>query len=122
MARHRNYVRGRYDALLYSLSGLKSALRHEDSFRLEFLLVLVLTPLSIWLARSPLEWAALFAPLLLVLLVELLNSAIETTLDRIGTEQNELTRRAKDMGSAAVFLSLMMAGVIWGSVIYSRFF
>jgi len=108
------------DATGYSLKGLKAALRNEAAFRQELLLVAVLGAGSFWLARSPVEWLVLVCPLLVLLIVELLNSAIENTVDRIGDEMHELAGRAKDMGSAAVMLSLLLLGVCWGAIIWSH--
>lgn len=122
MSGFNQYFQGRYNALRYSLKGLKSTYKHEIAFRTEIILLLALTPVSVWLASNPLEWALLFGSMLFSLVVELLNSAIEATVDRIGTEHHSLSGRAKDAASAAVFLSLFIVAVIWGSVIYSRFF
>ena len=100
-------------ALGYSLDGLKAAWRHQAAFRLEALLFIVLAPIGVVLGRTGVERALLVGTLLLVLLVELLNSAIETIVDRIGPERHSLSKRAKDIGSAAVFISLVIAGVTW---------
>ena len=81
-----------------------------------------MAPMALWLGRSPLEKALLIGVCLLVLVVELLNSAIEAAVDRVGQEHHELSGRAKDLGSAAVFVSLVIAGMVWGTVIYDRFF
>lgn len=109
------------NALLYSMSGLKAALRHEEAFRLETAAFVVLAPLAIWLGEGGVEKALLLGSLVLVLTVELLNSAIETVVDRIGIEHHTLSGRAKDIGSAAVFLSLVNAAVVWGFLLYDRF-
>ena len=100
-------------ATRFSAQGFASAWRHEAAFRQELVLVVVMTPLAFWLGQSIVETALLIAVLLLVLIVELFNSAIEAAIDRHGEEHHELSGRAKDMGSAAVFLSLVNAGVIW---------
>jgi diacylglycerol kinase (ATP) len=100
-------------ATQYSLSGLAAAARHEDAFRMELIMVGLLTPLALWLGHSGMERALLIGCLLLVLIVELVNSAIEATVDRISFENHRLAKRAKDIGSAAVMLSLVNAGVVW---------
>lgn len=84
-------------------------------------MLIVLIPAAVWLGRSIIEQAMLIAVCLLVLIVELLNSAIETAIDRIGPEQHELSGRAKDMGSAAVFVVLMIVIVVWSAVAWDRF-
>ena len=106
-------------AIQYSLSGLAAAARHEDAFRMELIMVGLLTPLALWLGHSGVERALLIGCLLLVLVVELINSAIEATVDRISFENHRLAKRAKDIGSAAVMLSLVNAGVVWLLIILS---
>ena len=101
------------NAIGYSLSGLAAAARHEDAFRVELILFALLAPLALWLGESGVERALMVGSLLLVLIVELLNSAIEATVDRISFENHRLAKRAKDIGSAAVMLSLVNAGLIW---------
>lgn len=96
-----------------SLNGLHAAIRHEDAFRQELILAAVLVPLGIWLGGNGLERALLVAVVLLVLIVELLNSAVEATVDRISLENHLLAKRAKDIGSAAVMVALAMAGIVW---------
>jgi diacylglycerol kinase (ATP) len=103
----------------YSLAGLAAAARHEDAFRQELILVLILAPVALWLGDTGVERALLIASLLLVLIVELLNSAIEATVDRISFESHRLAKRAKDIGSAAVMLALANAGVVWLLIILS---
>lgn len=97
----------------YSWNGLRGAFRHEEAFRQEVLLALVLIPLAFWLTESGLERALLVGSVFLILIVELLNSGIEAAIDRIGQERHALSALAKDMGSAAVLLSFVHAGVIW---------
>ncbi|OOG24052.1 diacylglycerol kinase [Thioalkalivibrio denitrificans] len=97
----------------YSWNGLRSAFRHEEAFRQELLLCLVLVPAAFWLTHSGLERALLISSLFLVLIVEMLNSGIEAAIDRFGGEQHKLSARAKDMGSAAVLLALGHATVVW---------
>jgi diacylglycerol kinase (ATP) len=101
------------DATRCSWRGIVAAWRHEDAFRMDVLLALVLVPIALLLPRTGLEKALLVGSVLLVLLVELLNSAIEATVDRISTEHHVLSGRAKDMGSAAVAASLLMLFSTW---------
>ena len=105
-------------ATRYSYAGLKEAVLHQAAFRQELILGLALIPLAIALSDSGVELAMLLGSLLLVLIVELLNSAIEIVVDRIGTEPNELSRRAKDLGSAAVFITLLNVPLVWGLVLF----
>jgi diacylglycerol kinase (ATP) len=100
-------------ALRYSLAGLGAAFRHEAAFRQEVLLALILLPTALLLPVSAPAKALLVGSVLLVLIVELINSAIESTVDRISLESHPLAKRAKDLGSAAVFLSLINAAIIW---------
>ena len=106
-----------WNALFYSLEGFKAAWRHEDAFRQETLLAVVLVPCAFFLADAALERAVMIASLLLVLIVELVNSAIEATVDRISLENHLLAKRAKDIGSAAVLIALINVLVVWGLVL-----
>lgn len=106
-----------WKAFTYSLNGFYTALRYEQAFRHESLLFIISVPLAYHFAESPLELAILVASVLLILIVELLNSAVEAAIDRIGFEHHEFSRRAKDMGSAAVFCSLVLAAIVWLGVI-----
>lgn len=101
------------DATRYSMQGLKAAFVNEAAFRQELLLCVVLIPLGLWLGADGVERALLIGSLLLVLMVELLNSAVEAVVDRVDTDWSPLAGRAKDIGSAAVFISLLNAGTIW---------
>lgn len=105
----------------YSLKGLRAAFRNEAAFRQELGVCGVLLPLAWWIGQGPVEWILLVGSCLLVLIVELLNSAIENVVDRIGTELHELSGRAKDIGSAAVMLSLFTAGLTWGLLAWEKF-
>ncbi|MDH5181750.1 MAG: diacylglycerol kinase [Gammaproteobacteria bacterium] len=105
----------------YSWQGLVAAVKHESAFRQELILGILLTPAAIWLGRSAVEYALLIGALFLVLIVELLNSAIEAVVDRAGDEYHELAGRAKDMGSAAVMLGLFNVALIWGLIAWDRF-
>ncbi len=106
-----------WNALHYSLAGLRAALRCEDAFRQEALLAVVLIPLSFFLPASGTGRALMIASVLLVLIVELLNSAIEATVDRVSLDRHHLSKRAKDIGSAAVLLALINVFVVWSCVI-----
>ena len=108
-------------ATRYSMQGFAQAWRHEAAFRQELLLVVVLVPIGAWLGQSPLEYVLLFGSCLVVLIVELLNSAIEAAIDRHGGELHELSGRAKDLGSAAVFVSLALLALVWGLLAWNRF-
>lgn len=108
-----------WHALGYSLDGLRAGW-HETAFRQEALAASVLIPLSLWLGRSWVETALLAGAVIFVLVVELLNTGIETAIDRIGPEWHDLSKRAKDMGSAAVLLSLLLCLGIWAGAVYQR--
>ncbi|MBD3670198.1 MAG: diacylglycerol kinase [Gammaproteobacteria bacterium] len=108
-------------ATLYSYRGLRAALKYEEAFRLEFIAVLLMLPLAVWLGQTAVEHILLIGSLFMVLMVELINSAIEAVVDRIGTEHHQLSGRAKDFGSAAVSLSLLIALIIWAFIAYARF-
>lgn len=101
------------NTLGYSLKGLRETFREEEAFRIELLLALVLVPLGIYLGETRVEKVLLVASVWLVLIVEILNSAIETVVDRIGSERHVFSGRAKDQGSAAVLLSLLLACLVW---------
>ncbi len=109
-------------ATKFSAQGLTQAWQHEAAFRQEVVLVLLLTPVAAWLGQTALERAVLIGCCLMVLIVELINSAIEAAIDRHGDEHHELSGRAKDMGSAAVFVSLVLVAVVWGLIAAERFF
>ena len=106
-------VRRLWNALGYSLQGMASAFRHEDAFRQECLLAAFLIPAALLIPVGGTERALMIASVLLVLIVELLNSAVEAAVDRISLENNLLAKRAKDIGSAAVFVSLINVAVVW---------
>ena len=106
-------IRRIINATGYSLKGLKAAIKHEAAFRQELLLVIILLPLAFYLGNDGVEHALMIGSLFLVLIVELLNSAIESVVDRVGEEHHELSGRAKDIGSAAVFLSLLNVIAVW---------
>ena len=102
----------------YSVKGLRATFVHEAAFRQELLLSVILIPLVFWLDVQLSERLLMVSSLILVLIVELLNSAIEAVVDRIGSEWHELSGRAKDIGSAAVFLSLLITSYIWLSILW----
>jgi diacylglycerol kinase (ATP) len=108
-------------ATRFSAQGIASAWKNEAAFRQELLLTVVLLPIAIWLGQTALEQAVLIGCLFVVLIVELINSAIEAAIDRHGDELHELSGRAKDMGSAAVFVSLLLVAVVWGLIAAERF-
>jgi diacylglycerol kinase (ATP) len=105
----------------YSLKGLRAAYRKESAFRQELILTAVLIPLGLWLGRTAVERALLIGSVLLVLVVELLNSAVEATVDRGGKDWDKLAGRAKDMGSAAVLIALLLVATTWGLILWDRF-
>jgi diacylglycerol kinase (ATP) len=111
---------GMWKAFKWSMQGLTAAFRREASFRLEVYLFVVLGPLGLWLGQTSLERAVLVGSLLLVLSAELLNSAIESAVDRMGPEHNEFAGRAKDMGSAAVFVLMMNVLLCWALLLLPR--
>jgi diacylglycerol kinase (ATP) len=102
----------------YSIKGLKSAFKHEAAFRQEILLAVILIPIAFILNVTQIERILLISPILLVLMFEIVNSAIEAVVDRIGSEFNELAGRAKDMGSAAVLVSLVLTAYIWIEILF----
>ena len=108
-------------ATKWSLQGLRAAWLHESSFRLEVYLMVVLAPLGLWLGQTGVERVLLVGSGLLVLSVELLNSAVEAVIERYGAEHHELAGRAKDMGSAAVFVLMMNVLLAWGLILGPRY-
>jgi len=106
-----------WNAFFYSIDGFKAALRHEDAFRQEALLAAIMLPLAFLMGKTGVEKALLSGSVLLVLMVELLNSGIEAVVDKASPEANELAKRAKDMGSAAVMLTLLNALIVWLSIL-----
>ncbi|HBX38811.1 MAG TPA: diacylglycerol kinase [Pseudohongiella sp.] len=111
-------VRRLIHATRFSLQGLKALWRSEEAFRMEVILVALLAPVIILVNVTPAERALLVASLLIVLITEMLNSAVEVAIDRIGPEYHELSGRAKDIGSAAVLFSLIGAAIIWGIILW----
>jgi diacylglycerol kinase (ATP) len=111
-------LRRLWNAFHYSLAGLKAAYRNEDAFRQEILLAAALIPLALFLPAGAVGKALMIASVLLVLIVELLNSAVEATIDRISLEDHPLAKRAKDIGSAAVLMSLINLVAVWALVLF----
>jgi len=110
------------NALRYSLQGLQAAIKYEAAFRQELALAVLLIPAAFFLGRTTVEVFFLIGTVVLVLIVELLNTGIEAAIDRIGPEWHELSKRAKDMGSAAVLLALLLCGGTWAAALFQRFF
>jgi diacylglycerol kinase (ATP) len=109
------------NATFYSVAGLRGAWRTEAAFRQECLAVVVLIPIAAWLGQTAVQRALLVSSCLFVLIVELLNTAVESVVDRVGTDHNELSGRAKDLGSAAVFTSIAVAISVWALIAWERF-
>ncbi len=118
--KHRGALRPLF-ALKHSCDGIAATLRSESAFRQETVCAAILIPIAVFEPMQPFERVALIASVLLVLLVELLNSAIEAIVDRISPERNELARRAKDCGSAAVMMALIICALAWGLILGPRF-
>ncbi len=119
-----NHIRGiRHviNAFGFSMAGLRAAWAFEEAFRIEMLLFILLAPLGLWLGETPVEKALLVGCLCIVLIAELLNSAVETTVDRVSEDHHILSGRAKDIGSAAVFVALMNVVVVWLLIIVPRY-
>jgi diacylglycerol kinase (ATP) len=108
-------------ATSFSLAGLRAAWRNEAAFRQECLLALVLTPAALWVGTTAVQRSVLIGSVWLVLIVELLNSAVEASVDRVGTDHHKLAGRAKDLGSAGVFMSLLLTAIVWGLIGWERF-
>ena len=107
-----------WNAFHYSMAGIVAAYRNEDAFRQEVWLAALLVPLALWLPASGTGKALMIASLLLVIVVELMNSAVDAAVDRVSLERHHLAKRAKDIGSAAVFVALVNAVVVWGLVLF----
>jgi diacylglycerol kinase (ATP) len=105
------------NAFGYSLEGFKAAFKHEDAFRQEVFLAVVLIPLALYLEHEALHRVLMIGSILLVMIVELMNSAVEAVVDRVSLERHELAKRAKDIGSAAVFVALTNLAVVWGLIL-----
>jgi diacylglycerol kinase (ATP) len=110
------------NAFRFSMAGFRSCYQHEEAFRQEVLAMGVLLPLGGWLGSDGVERALLVGSLLIVPIIELLNSAIEANVDRVGTEHHELSKRAKDIASGAVFMSILCAASVWALVLLPKCF
>jgi diacylglycerol kinase (ATP) len=108
-------------AFFWSVAGIQTAWKNELAFRVEAIVIVVMTPVGLWLGRTAAERALLIASALLILIIELLNSALEAAVDRIGLERHELSGRAKDMGSGAAFIAMVTAGIVWALIASERF-
>jgi diacylglycerol kinase (ATP) len=116
-----NIFRHIQNAVIYSGAGLKAAWDNEIAFRTEAIVIALMTPLGIWIGETAVQRALLIGSSMLVLITELLNSAVEKVVDRIGTEHNLLSKQAKDLGSAAAAVSMLAAVVVWALVAVERF-
>ena len=116
-----NIFRHIKNAVIYSWDGLKAAWDNEMAFRTEAVVIALLMPIGIWIGQTAVQWALLIGSAMLVLITELLNSAVENVVDRIGTEHHILSKQAKDLGSAAAGVSMLTAAMVWGLIAYGRF-
>ncbi len=108
------------NATRYSWQGLRSAVKHEEAFRQETIALIIGIPAALWIAASVWQAAMLIAALLLIMVVEMINSALEALVDRVSTDFHELSGRTKDMGSAAVLLTIGIAVTVWGAAIWQK--
>jgi diacylglycerol kinase (ATP) len=109
------------DAFGYSMKGFAAVWKYEAAFRQEVGLAIILIPAAFWLAQTPVELILLIASVFWVLMAELANSSVEAVVDRTGSERHELSGRAKDIGSALVFVSLVLLAIVWGIIALNRF-
>jgi diacylglycerol kinase (ATP) len=107
-------------AFIWSMAGIKAAWKNEQAFRWEAAIIVLMVPVGLWLGRTAVERALLIACSMSVLITELLNSAVEAVVDRIGPERHDLSKRAKDLGSAAALISMITAAVVWVLIAYER--
>lgn len=114
-------VRRMIKATFYSIAGLRAAWVHEAAFRQECIAAAALAPIAWWLGQDAVQRALLLGTCLLVIVVELLNSAVEAVVDRVGADHHDLAGRAKDMSSAAVMVSLVLTAVVWSLIGWERF-
>ena len=110
------------NAFYYSLAGFKAAWKNEEAFRQEIMVGIIVVPAGIFMGKTGIQRAILILSYLIIPLVELLNTAVEATVDRVGMEKHELSGRAKDLGSASVFLSICIAVIVWAFIAWDRFF
>jgi diacylglycerol kinase (ATP) len=116
-----NIFRHIHNAVIYSMAGFKAAWTNEMAFRTEALVIAIMLPIGIWMGKTAVEWALLIGACMLVLITELLNSAVENVVDRISSERHILSKQAKDLGSAAAAVSMLTAVIVWGLIAYHRF-
>ena len=116
-----NIFRHIRNAVIYSGAGLKAAWDNEMAFRTEIMVIALMMPIGIWIGETAVQWALLAASSMLVLITELLNSAVEKVVDRIGTERHILSKQAKDLSSAAAAMSMLTAVIVWALIAYERF-
>ena len=116
-----NIFRHIQNAVVYSWAGLKAAWDNELAFRTETIVIAFLMPFGIWMGETAVQWALLIGSSMLVLITELLNSAVEKVVDRISSEHHILSKQAKDLGSAAAAVSMLTAVTVWGLIAYERF-
>lgn len=114
-------IRRVINATLFSMAGLRAAWKNEAAFRQECVLALLLAPIGLWLGESAVQRSLLLGTCVIVVIVELLNTAVEAVVDRVSTDQHPLSGRAKDLGSAAVFVSLLLTLLVWGMIAFERF-
>ncbi len=110
-----------YNAFFFSVHGFKACFKTEEAFQQEVFLAAIMIPLALWLGDGAIEKSILIGTVILVLIVEILNTAVERAIDRISFEKHELSKEAKDMGSAAVLLSLILCGVVWALILTPKF-
>ena len=118
-SKHRDF-KNFFQSIGYALDGFRAALKHEPSFREDLIFVVILTPFAVILPVNAVSTAVMIASLLLIVIAELLNSAIEWTVDDISLEKRPFAKRAKDMGSAAVFIAYLNCFLVWGLILYSN--
>jgi diacylglycerol kinase (ATP) len=116
-----NIFRHIQNAVIYSGAGLKAAWDNEMAFRTEVIVIALMMPIGIWIGETAVQWALLFGSSMLVLITELLNSAVEKVVDRIGTEHHLLSKQAKDLSSAAAAMSMLTAVIVWVLIASERF-
>jgi diacylglycerol kinase (ATP) len=117
-----NIFRHIHNAVIYSWDGLKAAWHNEMAFRTETIVIALMIPIGIWIGETAVQWALLIGSSFLILITELLNSAVEKVVDRVGTEHHILSKQAKDLGSAAAGISMLTAVIVWGLIAYERLF
>lgn len=120
-SQNENIFRHIQNAVIYSWAGFKAAWDNEMAFRTELIIIAIMIPVGIWIGETAVQWALLIGSSLLVLITELLNSAVEKVVDRIGPEHHSLSKQAKDLGSAAAAVSMLTAVIVWALIAYERF-